>query len=230
MDIYSDQFLKGKNLADPQFASMWVLQLPTLNTLPNPPTTSGGYVGNATPLNPLSMDLYVKSTTLPLRKLEYEKTNTNLITPKGRAQYSSFSMTFIETSDWVISQYFDYWMNSIYDFSDNQQLYKVGFEYNKLDMTLLFIKMYNTQPNALFALASTFQQANLFNQGWKIYQTSAYTIKRALPVGFEDISLSNEDEGPLELEIEFECEFIDIDRSNRILKESSMNVIQNPYA
>lgn len=230
MDIYSDRNLKGKNLVEPQFASMWVIELPPLNTLPNTPSGYAPY--SSAFVSPRQMDLYIKSTTLPLRKLEYEKTNTNLITPKGRAQYSSFTMSFIETADFGISKYFDYWLNSIYDFTDTAQLYKPGFELNKLDITIKFLRFVNNTPNTFFALASTIQQINLLNQGWKIYKTSTFTLKRCLIAGFEDISLENESGDPLEIEVEFECENVEIDRTFVKIDENSGTIANtwNPYA
>lgn len=234
MDIYSDQFF-GKKIKDLQFASMWVLELPDLTTLPNPPMTTinGVAVPNTSSqftLKPQAMDLYLKSTTLPLRKLEYEKTNTNLVTAKGRAEYSDFTMTFLETDDWAISSYFDYWLNSIFDFTETEQVYKKNFEKNKLDLHLKFIKLYNTTLSPFLALASPIQQTNLLNQGWTIYQTSVFTLKRTILEGYEDINLENESGDPLEIEVSFQCENIEIDHTNRQIKSSMGNILANPYS
>lgn len=218
LDIYSSKFLDSANLPDYQMANLWILELPVSPFGLGASAFTGETVITPGP-NPQFFDLHVVSTSLPLRKLELEKTSFNTIFAKGRAQYSTFSVTFRETIDFRISKYFENWMNNFYDF--DKQVYKKNFITNKSSAILKFIQIKSKEPNFFLSLATVVQQLNTFQRGWEIFETSSYELINFIPVGFGDLDLDNDTGEPLNIEVEFQVENVVPSHERKSIAEGS---------
>ncbi len=195
-DVYSQKVLKVENLPEYALANMWSFQLPPVINLKSGVSYPSSGVQ--------TFDLHVVSSSIPLRKLEMEKTNFNLIIPKGRAQYSTFTMVFRETIDFQVSTYFEAWLDNIYDF--DLQVYRKGFINQKQDARLQFIRIRSNPLNQILTLLSPIQQLNILQSGWSVDSISNYDFVNIMPLGFSDIEVENESGDPLQISVEFEVE------------------------
>lgn len=195
-DIYSRKVLHVENLPEYALANMWAFQLPTVVSKDTGITYPKSGVEQ--------FDLHVVSSSIPLRRLELEKTNYNLVNPKGRANYSTFTMVFRETIDFQVSTYFETWLNNIYDFE--KQVYRKGFVDQKQDAVLKFIRIRSKAPDQLLTLINPIQSLNIFQSGWSIDSITSYNFENIIPIGFSDIDVENENGDPLQVSIDFEVE------------------------
>lgn len=142
-------------------------------------------------------DLYITDSSIPLFKLSSEKVPTmDLIVPMGKEDYSSISLTFLETVDFQGFKYHTDWLDKLYDF--NRKLVRKTFHTSKKSAVVKFISMNNVKVGVKDEVQSI----------PKVYQNLEIDLKGIQLLGIDDISLQNDSGDPLTITVNYEIQQI----------------------
>lgn len=144
------------------------------------------------------LNILCRTTTLPGRQI---LTNERLIGPKGRKVAYSFSqeevnMSFLVLNDYGVKKYFEHWQNQVFD----QETYQVNYknEYAKPIKIMQLKKGFSLDADV--KLGPFEIDIDLFRQANVVYEVELYN---AFPTTMNEIQLSNEQNGLIELNVSF---------------------------
>ena len=184
LDAFTSKYI-GNELKDLQFQNMWVLNF---EDYPN-------------------FDLYIKDSNLPLFSLDHEKTDFDLILPKGAENLESFGITFYETIDFQGLGYHLSWLKNLYDF--DKRVVKSGYHSYKRRATIKFISIYN---DYIVSLGQIQQAVNSIKKNgksvYKIMQNASFDLVGIQCLGVDGVSLDNDSSEPLTFTAKYEVQRI----------------------
>lgn len=185
LDLYSSSYL-GNTVPEYQLANQWILQFEDFPEL----------------------DFHVQETNLPLFSIETERIFSDLVVPTGKGDYSTYSITFNETSDFKGFQFHKDWLDLLYDFE--KRVVKRTFHSSKKSAVIKFISGYNllAPGKAQLATVTNGFQADVEKKKkqYVIYSNISFKLEGIQLVSIDDLSLDNDTGEPLSITVQYEIQ------------------------
>lgn len=185
LDLYSESY-KGNVVPELQLANQWILQFEDFPDL----------------------DFLVQETNIPLYSLETERVFSDLVLPTGKGDYSTYSITFLETRDFKGYKFHKRWLDKLYDFEN--RVVKRTYHSSKKSAIIKFISSY---PLVTPAKAIVNTVADVFkkegeekSKKYAVYSNIGFQLLGVQLVGISDISLDNDTGEPLSITVEYEIQ------------------------
>ena len=184
------------SVSQPQYNNLWEFAI-----VPDILSTGLSAVGPVDIGRAIKMRLLAQSLTIPFLGFETEKRSTGTTHFSGYTPESSISVTFYETKDFTVLNYFENWRDTIYD--QDRRVWKKGNNRRWGIITLLQPVFSGLGGRALDAIGVNTPQdiAGIRFQPSKIYRLSGL-----VPTSIGDIELSYDNGEAMTITVEFELD------------------------
>lgn len=137
----------------------------------------------------LSLDLHIRSMTLPIPAISWNTTSFGRSYPEGFEPKNEMSITFRENVRFSNFNFFLSWLQDIFDF-DNK-VYKRDFMLQSKSASIVFVR----RPSLGSSDAGQIAESAL------IQPTKIFNIRHLLPASISDLTLDDESGDPLEFTV-----------------------------
>lgn len=171
-----------------------------------------------------NLDDYIEEINIPQLSLSYEKTDFDMLNFEEKEPFDSITLTFYDDTKGSCLNFFQDWLNSIYDKKKN--CIKNNWRYERKNLVATMIKIYKEKDSISDTLLKTTLSGaysvvegipTIFGesikpelQGIQVNTIAEYSLMHCLPIKINEISLSASGGGRMSFSVELECEQVDV--------------------